>query len=114
MLRVSEPRAVGSGSGGWLASVDLQQKSKEPRWTPGRLLLLVTAFFGEVFDGPGPTAGNYWAVYAVRTDGKYVLAAACPTLERAQAARDELTNLADKNPEAESIARLQDWLARTA
>lgn len=96
MPRVSDRRAVGSGSSGWLASVDLQQKSKEPRWTPGRLLLLATAFFAEAFDGPGPTAGSYWAVYAVRADGKYVLAAACPTLERAQAARAELIELADK------------------
>lgn len=107
-------RVAGSAQGqsdGWLDKVDLQQKTTEPRWTPARLLLLITAFFAEIFDGPGSTASSHWAVYAVRTDGRYVLAGRCPDLRAAQAARAELVRLAAEHDEAETLALFCRWLA---
>lgn len=95
----------------WLANVDLQKKSREPRWTSLRVIFWsVMAVFG--FDNPGAGGDNpfYWSVFAVLRDGRYVLAANCETLQQAESARDLLLDLAESRSQDEALAALRAHL----
>jgi hypothetical protein len=103
VVRAEEP------AGSWLADVDLQQKSREPRWTTPRVIFWsVMAVFG--FDNPGAGGENpfYWSVFAFLRDGRYVLAVNCETLEQAQRARDRLRDLAESRSQDEALATLRE------
>lgn len=99
----------GEPAGSWLADVDVQKKSREPRWTTPRVIFWsVMAVFG--FDNPGAGGENpfYWSVFAVLGDGRYVLAANCETLEQAERARDRLRGLAESRSQDEALAALRE------